>query len=89
MKKIYIFFILLPLFSNILVAQTETETYHVRWHTEDQHMWGPNGSLFTMDTSVNLFDVNEADVITAGDVVDIFGGDFGAMLTIDYWLRLG
>jgi gliding motility-associated-like protein len=52
-------------------------------------MWGPNGSLFTMDTSVNLFDVNEADVITAGDVVDIFGGDFGAMLTIDYWLRLG
>jgi len=52
-------------------------------------MWGPNGQAFTMDTSINLFDVNQADVVTAGSITNIFGGDFGAELAIDYWLRLG
>jgi len=90
MKKIYASIILFLLFIPCyLFSQTETQTYNVRWHTESQNMWGPTGSAFTMDTSINLFDVNEADVVTAGSIENIFGGDFGALLTIDYWLRLG
>jgi gliding motility-associated-like protein len=90
MRKIYSFLLIfLFLFSAKLFAQTETSTYHVTWETHDQNMWGPNGTPFTMDTSINLFDVNEADVVTEGSIVNIFGGDFGALLTIDYWLRLG
>jgi len=73
----------------LLFSQTETQSYHVRWHTEAQDMWGPNGSAFTMDTSINIIDVNESGVNTAGSIVNILGGDFGAMLTIDYWLRMG
>ncbi|HNX06418.1 MAG TPA: PKD domain-containing protein, partial [Bacteroidales bacterium] len=90
MKKIYLSLVLLlVMVPGLLFSQTETQTYHVRWHTEAQDMWGPNGSAFTMDTSINIFDVNESGVNTAGSIVNILGGDFGAMLTIDYWLRLG
>ncbi len=90
MKKLYSLILLfLFLFSGNLFSQTETSTWQVTWETHDQNMWGPNGSPFTMDTTINLFDVNEADVVSAGEIVNIFGGDFGAMLNIDYWLRLG
>ncbi|HOY33036.1 MAG TPA: gliding motility-associated C-terminal domain-containing protein [Bacteroidales bacterium] len=90
MKKLYYAFSLFLLFiPGLAFTQTQTDTYHVTWETESQDMWGPNGSAFLMDTSINLFDVNEADVVTAGSITNIFGGDFGAMLSIDYWLRLG
>jgi len=90
MKKIYVLLILFLLFLPWqLFSQTETQTYHVTWTTSQQDMWGPDGSAFTMDTSINLFNVDEADVVTAGSIEDIFGGDFGVMLTIDYWLKLG
>jgi gliding motility-associated-like protein len=70
-------------------AQTHTLSYYVDWHTQNQNMWGPTGNVFSMDTSINLFDVDEADVVTAGYITNIFGGDFGASLTIDYWLKMG
>jgi gliding motility-associated-like protein len=52
-------------------------------------MWGPNNTLFTMDTAINLFDVDEADNTSVGFIENIFGGDFGAAITIDYWLKMG
>ena len=88
MKRLLLLFFIV-LIQLRVYGQTETKTYHVTWETHDQNMWGPNGSPFTMDTVVNLFDVNEADSVTAGSITQIFGGDFGAMLSIDYWLRLG
>ncbi|HNW90004.1 MAG TPA: gliding motility-associated C-terminal domain-containing protein [Bacteroidales bacterium] len=90
MKKIYSAIVLfLLLFPGYLFSQTETQSYNVRWHTEAQDMWGPNGTAFTMDTSINLFDVNEAGINYLGSITNILGGDFGALLTIDYWLRMG
>ncbi len=90
MKRILLACIVLFVIGNSqLRAQTHTVSYFVDWETENQFMWGPNGSLFSMDTSINLFDVDEDDVVTAGFFENIFGGDFGAGLTIDYWLKLG
>jgi gliding motility-associated-like protein len=90
MKKIFISLFCLLIFGGIQVkAQTHTISYNVDWHTHDQNMWGPNGNVFTMDTNINLFDVDEADNVTAGYITNIFGGDFGAAINIDYWLKMG
>lgn len=90
MKKTLLLLIALLFFSlTVSKAQTHTISYNVDWHTEDQHMWGPDGNLFTMDTVINLFDVDEASNTSFGFIENIFGGDFGAAINIDYWLKMG
>lgn len=90
MKKYLLLLIALVILSvGKSYAQTHTISYNVDWHTENQDMWGPDGNVFTMDTVINLFDVDEADSTSVGFIENIFGGDFGAALIIDYWLKMG
>ncbi|MEI6765724.1 MAG: PKD domain-containing protein [Bacteroidota bacterium] len=90
MRK-YILLIIFAFFSAFAtsIAQTHTDTYFIDWKTQNQNMWGPNGQVFTMDTSINLYDVDQSGITTQGYIANIFGGDFGAELTIDYWLKHG
>ena len=70
-------------------AQTHTITHNVTWETENQNMWGPNGTPFTIDTNIQLFWYDYDTTISINFIQNIFGGDFGAALDVDSWLELG
>ncbi len=89
MKKIlYILFIWLCSFQ-WLQAQTYTITHDVPWHTENQNMWGPNGTPFNLNFSYELFNVQFDTAMSFGFMEDIpLIGDVGAMFNMNLHLLL-
>lgn len=70
-------------------AQTHTITHNITWETEYQNMWGPNGSPFSIDTTIELFWFDMDTTINIDFIQDIFGGQFGAALNVDTWFEIG
>ncbi len=68
-------------------SQTHTVTYDVDWITHDQNMWGPNGSPFTINMDIDLFDISYGDTTSVGSITNILGGDFGAIIDIGAWIE--
>ena len=68
-------------------GQTHTVTHNVDWVTHDQNMWGPNGSPFTINMDIDLFDISFGDTNSINAITSIFGGQFGVALDIGTWLE--
>ncbi|HOY33039.1 MAG TPA: PKD domain-containing protein [Bacteroidales bacterium] len=68
-------------------SQTHIVTHNIDWVTHDQNMWGPNGSPFTLNMDIELFDISFGDTNTYGEIVSFFGGDFGAEISIGTWIE--
>ncbi len=69
-------------------AQTYTITHDVPWHTENQNMWGPNGTPFNLNFSYDLFDIQFDDTLSFGFMDEIFGQPVGAMFNMNLHLLL-
>ncbi len=93
MKKIIIYFFLIVLGYFSLpkpgYSQTFTITHYIDWETTYQNMWGPNGSPFSIDMDDTLFWESFSDNISIGQIENILGGQFGAVIDLDLWLELG
>lgn len=89
MKKI----ILLILFIYALIFKSNAQTYFIShdipWHTENQNMWGPNGTPFNLNFNYELFHVELDTSISIGYIEEVFGQDVGAMFNINTHLLLG
>ena len=88
MRKIILILILFFVisYSN---SQTYTITHDVYWHTENQNMWGPNGSPFNIDFSYELFNVQFDSSFSFGYMVGIpLIGNVGAMFNMNLHLLL-
>ena len=85
--------LLILLFSFILCskgeAQTYTITHDVPWSTENQNMWGPNGSPFNININIDLFHVAYDTALSFGYMDTILGEPFGAMFNLDTWFLVG
>jgi len=89
-KHILIIFSFLFLMFSIngrVFSQTHTVTHNVDWVTHDQNMWGPIGDPFTLNMDIDLFDISFGDTTSIGDIVNILGGDFGAVIDIGTWVE--
>ncbi|MBN2729451.1 MAG: gliding motility-associated C-terminal domain-containing protein [Bacteroidales bacterium] len=93
MKRIYAYLLVLMLgtflFSERMQAQTHIISHDIDWSTQNQNMWGPNGSPWNINMNINLFDIEFDTAITVGDIVNILGGQFGAEIDIDSWFKIG
>ena len=70
-------------------AQTYTISHDVYWHTENQNMWGPNGSPFNIDFSYELFNIQFDSSLSFGFMQSIhLIGNVGAMFNLDLHLLL-
>ncbi|HNW90001.1 MAG TPA: PKD domain-containing protein [Bacteroidales bacterium] len=90
-KYILIFFCILLLMSGIngrVFSQTHTVTHNVDWVTHDQNMWGPNGSPFTLNMDIELFNVSFGDTSSFGGITDLgWLGQWGAVIDLGTWLE--
>ncbi len=87
-KAIYILSLWLCSFQWV-TAQTYTITHDVPWHTENQNMWGPNGSPFNLNFSYELFHVEFDSSLSFGFMESIpFIGNVGAMFNMNLHLLL-
>lgn len=91
MKRIFILFFTLLLFSTVSKTQAQTHiiTHDIDWETHNQNMWGPNGSPWNINMDINLFSVEFDTSLTFGYIENILGGQFGAEFDIDSWFKLG
>ena len=91
MKKYFFRLLFLLMFTQVQwgFSQTYTLSNYIYWSTHNQNMWGPNGSPFTINMNVNLFDVGFDETITIGQIESFAGGQFGAEATIHAWLDMG
>jgi len=91
MKKqlliIFYFLFLMVSINGRVFSQTHTVTHNVDWVTHDQNMWGPDGDPFTLNMDIDLFDISFGDTTSIGDIVNILGGDFGAVIDIGTWVE--
>ncbi len=70
-------------------SQTYTISHNVYWSTQNQNMWGPNGSPFNINFSFSLFHVQFDTLISFGFMDNILGQQVGANFTIDTHILLG
>lgn len=93
MKKYFLILLSVILLINFspqqATGQTHTVTYDVDWMTANQNMWGPNGSPFTINMDIDLFDIAFGDTSSVNAITTIFGAQFGMAFTIGTWLELG
>jgi hypothetical protein len=70
-------------------AQTYTITHDVLFQTENQNMWGPNGSPFNLNFSYELFNVQFDTSMSFGFMENIWPiGNIGAMFNMNLHLLL-
>ncbi|MCX7861709.1 MAG: gliding motility-associated C-terminal domain-containing protein [Bacteroidales bacterium] len=87
-RKLFII-LLLILFFVKAQAQTYTITHDVPFHTENQNMWGPNGSPFNLNFSYELFNVQFDTSMSFGFMQNIWLiGNVGAMFNMNLHLLL-
>jgi len=92
MKKnillLFFFIILITGINSRLSSQTHTITHNVDWVTHDQNMWGPNGSPFTLNMDIELFNISFGDTNSFGGIEDLgWLGQWGAVVDIGTWLE--
>ncbi len=92
MKKyilILFLFVLVTLFSGSRVfSQTHVVTHNVDWVTHDQNMWGPNGSPFTLNMDIDLFNISFGDTNSFGGIQDLgWLGEWGAVIDLGTWIE--
>ena len=64
--------------SSPLKAQTFTLQHDILWETQNQNMWGPNGSPIQLDFDYNLFHFGWDTTLSFGHIENFFGAQFGA-----------
>lgn len=70
-------------------AQTFTLTHDILWETENQNMWGPNGSPIQLDFDYNIFHFGWDTAVSFGSIETILGAQFGAIFNLDSYLEMG
>lgn len=80
-------FLCILLLNKNVSGQTHTITHNVDWETEYQNMWGPNGSPFSINMDIDLFDISYGDTTSVGQITNMLGGSFGAMIDIGAWIE--
>ncbi len=70
-------------------AQTYIITHDIPYSTENQNMWGPNGSPFNINVNIDLFHIAFDTVVSVGYMDNILGEPVGAMIDIDTWFEVG
>jgi gliding motility-associated-like protein len=70
-------------------AQTYTITHDITWETTNQNMWGPNGTPFNINTTINLFQVAYDTIMQFGFMDTTLGISNGALFTLDTWFEIG
>lgn len=85
--SLVLFFILTT--SLRLKSQTYTISHDIPWHTENQNMWGPNGTPFNLNFNYELFHIEFDTTISIGYMEEILGEQVGAMFNINTHMLLG
>lgn len=70
-------------------SQTFTVIHDIYWQTQNQNMWGPNGSPIQLDFDYEIFHFGWDTTISAGYIQNFFGAQFGAMFNIYTQLEMG
>jgi len=93
MKKIIFSFVLALIvmsgFTDKGHAQSTILQHDIDWSTQNQNMWGPNGSPFNINLNMNLFSVGFDTSMSFGSITNVLGGQFGTMVDIDTWFQIG
>ncbi|MFH2142067.1 MAG: PKD domain-containing protein [Bacteroidota bacterium] len=93
MKKWIFTYCLISLFLIFSEKPAYNQTYSiindVYWSTQNQNMWGPNGSPFNINQTISLFDVTFDTTLTFGYMDTILGLPTGALFTLDTWFEIG
>ncbi len=87
--------ILYPLALSLILLLTiknssaqQVVTNEIFYRTYQQNMW-EEGDAFTIDFNFDLFQINESGQNSLGSIEEIFGAQFGAIISIDWWLLFG
>lgn len=88
-KFILIFILFLSIQYSEMYGQTHTINHNIYYETYNQNMWGPNGSPFSLNVHVDLFDFDYDTAFSLGWMDTILGVPFGAMFNFDTWFHLG
>jgi gliding motility-associated-like protein len=92
MKQIYTFFTFSLLSIWLLIPcqgyAQQIITTPIDYRTTHQNMWD-EGPGFSFNFDFDLFHIEQSGQNQMGDVVNILGGQFGAIVTIDWHLLLG
>lgn len=83
----FLLFVALAFTANNLKAQ-QVVTNEIFYRTYQQSMW-EEGDAFTIDFNFDLFQINESGHNSIGSIQNILGAQFGAIISIDWWLLLG
>ena len=75
--------------SSPLKAQTFTLQHDILWETQNQNMWGPNGSPIQLDFDYNLFHFGWDTTLSFGHIENFFGAQFGATFDLVSALEMG
>lgn len=93
-----LFLVIMLLLTTILhkgFSQTEDPVNDVscdiHFDAQNRNMWGPDGEPFSLDFDYDIFWIEPSFNQSIGDIVTdpIFGTQWGAMITIDFWSLLG
>lgn len=96
-KLIIKFTLLLSLLINFSLVSNSQEdptndlSCDIHFDAQNRNMWGPEGEPFSLDFDYDIFWVEPSFNQTIGDIWTdpIFGSQWGAMVTIDFWSLLG
>jgi len=72
-----------------IYGQTTILQHDIDWSTHNQNMWGPNGNPFSINIDINLFSFEFDTTISVGSITSTPLGQFGAMVGIDTWFKIG
>lgn len=85
-RYIFHFFLVLTLCGAFQQASAQQiVTNEMFYRTYQQNMWD-EGEAFTFDFNFDLFNIYESGQNNLGSIENVLGGQFGALITIDWWL---
>lgn len=90
MRRFFIYFLVIFFISISKYSYTQVQlTHEVYWSTENQNMWGPNGSPFSLDMDIDLFEFEFDTSANFGMMDTVLGLPVGAAIDLLAWLKFG
>ncbi|HBX50959.1 MAG: hypothetical protein A2275_07045 [Bacteroidetes bacterium RIFOXYA12_FULL_35_11] len=69
-------------------AQTFTVDHDIPYQTTNQYMWGPNGTIWSLDTALQLFNQSWNESWGFEEIANIFGTQWGVAFETNTWGQL-